>query len=172
MYFLSPRTIIYQSFSSLLMLHNLLVSYSVKRFTTPSTITDVSANSQIVLGNMLCFGLLSLTRCLLLSLWIVNIRTFIHSSFAYWNTLFYQTQRHSDLPLPMWLVPVDQCLFLSSLCCHLWNLLCHSKCPWMLTQWWQSHPVEATRTVRRSILCRSISKPLTFVARYHKERLR
>ena len=73
--FLSPRTIICQSSSSLLMLHNLLVSYLVRRFTTPSTIIGVSVSSQIVLGNMLCFGLLSLTKCLFRSLWIVSICT-------------------------------------------------------------------------------------------------
>ena len=68
------------------MLHNLLVSYSVKRFTTPSIITGVSASSQIVLGNMPCFGWLSLTKCLLRSLWIVSICISMHFSIAYWNT--------------------------------------------------------------------------------------
>lgn len=175
MCFLSLRTIICQSSSSLLMMHNLLVSYSGRRFTTPSIITGVSVNSQIVLGNMLCFGLLSLTRRLL-SLWTVSCSISIHFSLSYWNTLFYQTQRHSDLPLPTWLVPVDQCLFLIGLLSrYLWNLLCHSKCPWMLTLWWPSHPVGAIRMVTRSILCRSISypfQPLMFVAQCHKERLR
>lgn len=64
MYFLSPRTIIYQTFSSLLTLHNLLVFYSVKKFTTPLTTTRVSASSNIVPGHTLCFGLLSCTRSL------------------------------------------------------------------------------------------------------------
>ena len=174
--FLSPRTIIYQSSCFLLMLHNLLVSCSAKRFTTPSIITGVSASSQIVLGQTLCFGLLFLMRyLLLLSLWIVSICISIHFSFAYGTETLYQTQRHLE---PTWIVPVDQCLYLSGLLCrHSWDL-CHSKCPWMSTLWWPSHPVGATRMVARSFLlclCRSISyphKPLMFVAQCHKERLR
>ena len=98
-------------------------------------------------------------------------------SLAHWNT-HHQTQRHLDLPLPTWLVLVNQCLYLiGQLCRHSWNLLFHSKCPWMSTLWWPSH-LGATRMVARSILlclCRSISyphKPIMLVAQCRKERLR
>ena len=76
-YFLSPRIFIYQSFSSLPILHNLLVFYSVKRFTTPSITTSVFVNSKTVLGHMLYFDLPSLTRCLPLRMVSISIRLWV-----------------------------------------------------------------------------------------------
>ena len=176
-YFLSPRTIICPN---PLIPHSLLVSCSVKRFITPLITTGVSASSKTVFGPMLCFGLLFLTSCLLILTWIVSI--FIHLPLAYWNTLSNQTmcqQRPTDPRLPTWLVLVDLCLYLPALLCrHSWNIPYHSKCPWMLTLWWRSHLIIATRMFTRRMLlwlCHSINHPrnlLMFAARSHEERLR